>query len=52
MPAGPTASSLTLPLRSKNALSDGRVRAAALVGSALPWGAGLAVPWGVHSTLL
>lgn len=34
-PAGPAASSMTLPLRSKNAFSDGRVRAAALAGAAL-----------------
>lgn len=50
MPAGPAASSLTLPLRSKNQLSDGRVRAAALVGSALAWGTGLGAPWGAHSS--
>lgn len=34
-PAGPAASSMTLPLRSKNAFSDGRVRVAAVAGSAL-----------------
>lgn len=52
VPAGPAASSLTLPLRSKNALPDGWVRAAAPAGSALSWGVGLGAPWGAHPALL
>lgn len=40
-PAGPASSSLTLPLRSKKAFSEGRVRDAAPAGSALSWGVGL-----------
>lgn len=41
VPAGPASSSLTLPLRSKNAFSDGRVRDADPAGPALSWGVGL-----------
>uniref|UniRef100_A0A8D0ERH4 Synaptotagmin-like protein 4 n=1 Tax=Strix occidentalis caurina TaxID=311401 RepID=A0A8D0ERH4_STROC len=48
-PAGSPASSLTLPLRSKNVFSDGRVRAAASAGLALSWGAGLGALWGAQS---
>lgn len=47
-PAGPAATSLTLPLRSKTAFSDGRVRATAPAGSALSWGTGLGALWGAQ----